>query len=292
MRRLTMALGVLPVLLAVAAWPGAAQRIGPHAADVPVRFAVIGDNGTGETPQYEVGAQMAAVRARVPFEFVVMLGDNMYGRQRPEDFVAKFERPYAALLQAGVRFYATLGNHDDQDNRQYGGFGMQGERHYTFAAGPVRFFTVDTNLMDRVQLAWLDQTLARSDDPWKVAFFHHPLYSDGKRHGSNVELRVLLEPLLVRHGVSVVFSGHEHIYERLTPQQGITYFIAGSGGQLRRGGVERSDMTAAAYDEDRCFMVVEIAGDRMTFEAISRTGQVVDSGVVVRRTSGIQEAQP
>lgn len=292
MHRLTMAVGALAVMLAAASWPGAAQRMEPRATDGPVRFAVIGDNGTGETPQYEVGAQMAAVRARVPFEFVVMLGDNMYGRQRPEDFVAKFERPYAALLRAGVRFYATLGNHDDQDNRQYGGFNMQGERHYTFAAGPVRFFTVDTNLMDRVQLAWLDQTLARSDDPWKVAFFHHPLYSDGKRHGSNVELRVLLEPMLVRHGVSVVFSGHEHIYERLTPQQGITHFIAGSGGQLRRGGVEPSRTTAAYFDEDRCFMVVEVAGDRMTFETISRTGQVVDSGVVPRRTAGTREAQP
>jgi hypothetical protein len=292
MRRLTFAVVIMVVLVTAGTWPDAAQRLEPRAAAGPVRFAVIGDNGTGEPPQYEVGAQMAAVRARFPFEFVVMLGDNMYGRQRAEDFVTKFERPYAALLQAGVRFYATLGNHDDQDNREYRGFNMQGERHYTFAAGPVRFFTVDTNLMDRVQLAWLDQTLARSDDPWKIVFFHHPIYSDGRRHGSNVELRVLLEPLLLRHGVSVVFSGHEHVYERLVPQRGIAYFIAGSGGQLRRGGVARSAMTAAAYDEDRCFMLVEIAGDRMTFETISRTGEVVDAGEVARRVTGTQEEQP
>src|SRR5215831_9008086 len=64
-----------------------------------VKFAVIGDTGTGDRSQYEVGQQMAAVRGRFPFDTVIMLGDNMYGRQQPQDFVDKFERPYAALLK-------------------------------------------------------------------------------------------------------------------------------------------------------------------------------------------------
>ena len=149
----------------------------------------------------------------------------------------KFERPYGPLLDAGVRFYAALGNHDEPTNRSYPPFNMSGERYYTFAKAPVRFFVLDTNLMDRAQLAWAEDALARADEPWKIVYFHHPLYSDGDRHGSNVELRVILEPLLVRHDVNVVFSGHEHIYERTTPQKGITYFIQGSSGQLRKGGV-------------------------------------------------------
>ena len=91
----------------------------------------------------------------------------------------------------------------------------------------------------------------------------------------------------------VVWLGTQRGLEaRLVPQHGITYFIAGSGGQLRRGGVARSAMTAAAYDEDRCFMLVEIAGDRMSFETVSRTGEVVDAGVVARRITGTQEEQP
>src|SRR5580765_1175905 len=81
-----------------------------------LKFAVIGDNGTGGKPQYDVGQQMAAARAKFPFEMVLMLGDNLYGRQDPKDFVTKFEQPYAPLLQAGVLFYATLGNHDNQNN--------------------------------------------------------------------------------------------------------------------------------------------------------------------------------
>jgi hypothetical protein len=111
------------------------------------------------------------------------------------------------------------------------------------------------------------------------------LYSDGGRHGSNVELRVILEPLFVRYGVSVALSGHEHFYERTIPQKGITYFIEGSSGQLRKGDVNRSPMTAAAFDQDQTFMLVEILGDLLNFETISRTGALVDSGVVERRDS-------
>ena len=253
----------------------------PRAAD-SLKFAVIGDNGTGEQPQYEVARQMAASRSSFPFDFVLMLGDNMYGSQKPQDFAAKFERPYARLLEAGVRFYATLGNHDQPTNRSYPSFSMAGERYYTFVRDQVRFVILDTNLMDRTQLAWLEETLGQATEPWKIVYFHHPIYSDGDRHGSNVEMRVLLEPLLVRHGVTVVFSGHEHIYERTVPQKGITYFVEGSSGQLRKGGVTPSALTAASFADDRTFMLVEVSGDRLFFQTISRTGRIVDSGVIQR----------
>jgi hypothetical protein len=273
---------VLAATIACGTLAAARQDPTPTATDT-VRFAVIGDNGTGKTAQYEVGRQMAAAHATRPFDIVLMLGDNMYGRQEPADFVEKFERPYAPLLERGVTFYAALGNHDKPSNRFYRGFNMGGERYYTFARKHVRFFVFDTNLMDRAQVGWIEDVLQHSEEPWKVAYFHHPLYSDAGRHGSNVELRVILEPLLVRHGVNVVFSGHEHVYERLTPQKGITYFIEGASGQLRKGDMEPSDTTAAAFDQDQTFMVVEISGDTLSFLTISRTGRIVDSGVIRRQ---------
>ena len=149
---------------------------------------------------------MLSSRTSFPFTFVLMLGDNLYGSQKPQDFVAKFERPYAPLLDAGVRFYAALGNHDAPTNRSYPPFNMAGERYYTFAKAPVRFFVLDTNLMDRAQLAWAEDALARADEPWKIVYFHHPLYSDGDRHGSNVELRVMLgtPPRAIRRGRRVL----------------------------------------------------------------------------------------
>jgi hypothetical protein len=248
-----------------------------------VRFAVLGDFGDGSREQYEIGRQMAAARATFPFEFVLALGDNMYGRQQPGDFIVKFEKPYESLLRAGVQFFGALGNHDDPDNRSYPGYNMGGARFYTFVRQQVRFVVLDTNVLDPKQLSWAEATLREAREPWKIAYFHHPLYSNGGRHGSNIELRVVLEPILVRYGVSVVFTGHEHIYERLKPQQGITHFVEGSGGKLRKGDLQRADTTAAGFDEDQTFMLVEIAGDQMSFRTISRTGVTVDSGVIGRR---------
>jgi 3',5'-cyclic AMP phosphodiesterase CpdA len=273
------------VVLATSAgtWAPAAQQLERPQSVGSLTFAVIGDSGTGKQPQYDVAERMIAARAASPFEFVIMVGDNMYGSQAPDDFITKFERPYTALLKAGVPFYAALGNHDNQSNRFYKGFNMGGERHYTFVRQHVRFFMLDTNLMNGAQLGWLEEVLSQSQDAWKIAVFHHPLYSDGARHGSDLELRVVLEPLLVRYGVNVVFSGHEHFYERTIPQKGITYFIEGSSGQLRKGNARPSPMTAAAFDQDYTFMLVDIVGDRMSFQAITRTGRVVDSGVIHRR---------
>ena len=271
-------IGVI-LLMAIGAWMVEAPV--PSSATVEsVRFAVIGDSGTGDRYQYEVAQQLIESHRRFPFELVIMLGDNIYGRQDPEDFVRKFEEPYRLLLEGGVRFYASLGNHDNQRNRFYGPFNMGGERYYTFARRNARFFVLDSDYLDAKQLAWLDEALGSARDDWKICYFHHPLYSDGGRHGSELDLRVVLEPLLVRHGVNVVFSGHDHVYERLKPQRGIHYFVAGAAGQLRKGNLRPSVMTAAAFDQDQSFMLVEIAGAEMSFQAISRTGQTVDSGVI------------
>lgn len=274
---------LIAVVAAVAWLPASPQPAQPGAA-ATLKFAVIGDGGTGKAPQFEVAQQMFAARASFPFELVLMLGDNMYGRQEPQDFVDKFERPYAAILKAGVLFFAALGNHDDPDSRFYKGFNMGGERYYTFVRRDVRFFVLDTNLMNPTQLTWFETALKQAQEPWKIVYFHHPLYSNAGRHGSNVELRVTLEPLLVRNGVSVAFSGHDHAYERFKPQKGITYFLAGSGGQLRRGDIRPSDQTAASFDQDQAFMVAEVVGDEMLFQTVSRTGRIVDSGAVRRRS--------
>jgi predicted phosphodiesterase len=250
-----------------------------------LKFAAIGDNGTGDQPQYEIAKQMTALRSGFPFDLVIMLGDNMYGGQSPADFVEKFERPYAALLQAGVKFQASLGNHDRPENVSYKLFNMNGRRYYTYVRNNVRFLALDSTQMDPAQLAWIETTLRDAREDWKICYFHHPLYSNANRHGSSVDLRIILEPIFVRHGVDVVFSGHDHVYERLKPQKGIYYFVSGSAGQLRRGNISPTDQTAAYFDQDQSFMLVEIAGADMFFQAVARSGKTVDSGVIHRQTA-------
>lgn len=248
-----------------------------------VKFAVIGDFGTGDPSEYHVAAQMAAFRERFPFDFVITTGDNIIGRQDdPADFSEKFERPFQTLLMARVRFYATLGNHDKASNVSYQPWSMNGRRYYTFAVNNVRFFALDSNRPDRSEFAWLDEALRSSNEDWKICYFHHPLYSDGVKHGPALELRVLLEPILVRYGVDVVFSGHDHVYERLTPQEGIVYFVTGAGGQDVRT-LRRSAATAASFDREQTFTAVEVVGGDLFYQTVSRSGATVDAGGIRKR---------
>ena len=157
---------------------------------------------------------MEAWRAVFPFDFVLMAGDNVYDGGTAEDYRLKFELPYKPFLDAKVKFYAALGNHDDPNQPRYELFNTGGERYYTFAkrigllgAGEARFFVLDTVYLDHQQLRWLDHELKRSDAAWKVAVFHHPIYTSGRYRTHAAELRRRLEPIFVRNGLDVAFSG-------------------------------------------------------------------------------------
>jgi hypothetical protein len=283
--------GVAIALLAPAAGqqkklPAPAIAITLPQREGSLKFAVIGDSGTGGRQQYEVGARMAEAHALFPFELVIMLGDNLYGSERPRDYEQKFERPYKPLLDAKVKFYASLGNHDDREQRLYKLFNMGGELYYSFKAPneDVRFFALDSTYPDRRQIEWIERELKAADEDWKIAFFHHPLYSSGGRHGPSEDLRKVLEPLFLKYNVSAVFSGHEHFYERIVPQKGIFYMTSGGAAKLREGNIRpNSPFTAKGFDDDNHFVLIEIEGDEMFFQAISRRGDTVDSGSFRRR---------
>ena len=264
--------------------PQTAQDVKLPMKDGSVKFAVLGDTGTGSREQVALGKVMAAYRAKFPFEFAVLLGDNLYGGENARAYEQKFSRPYKPLLDAGVKFYAALGNHDEPSQRFYEPFNMDGKRYYTHGKDDVKFFVLDSTYMTPEQVEWLKRELERSDEKWKIPYMHHPIYSSGEKHGSERDLQLLVEPLLVANGVDVVFAGHEHFYERLKPQNGIVYFTQGGAAKLRRGNIrDNSAMTAKGFDTDRSFTLVEILEDHLFFETISRRGDIVDSGVITRR---------
>jgi len=249
-----------------------------------LKFAAIGDNGTGDRREYEVAGKLNSAFGKFPFQFVLMLGDNFYGGETPKDFEKKFEKPYKPLLDAGVKFYAALGNHDDPARQiNYEKFNMGGKHYHTFKPKEgVRFFCLDSNYMDKRQLDWFENELKTSGSEWKIVYFHHPIYSSGEKHGSNIELRSVIEPVMIKYGVDVVLSGHEHFYERIKAQKGIHYFIIGSSGQLREGNIAKTELTDKGFDKDNTFMLAEISGDDMFFQVLSRTGKTVDSGSIKR----------
>ncbi len=245
-----------------------------------LKFAIIGDTGSGTDKQQQIADMMVRYKETFPFEFVLMMGDNLYGGDSAKDYQKKFESVYKPLLDAKLKFYATLGNHDEANQRLYEHFNMNGNEYYSFKKGNVTFYSLNSNYMDKKQVDWLEKELAKNNTEWKICFFHHPPYSSGKAHGSDTQLREVVEPIFIKNGVNVVFAGHEHFYERLKPQKGIYYFISGAGGKLRSGDVQTTQITAKAFDQDLSFMLIEIVDDQMHFQVISRSGKTVDSGVL------------
>jgi len=257
-----------------------------------VKFAAIGDSGRGTPAQFAVAAQMAQYRDAFPFAFVIMLGDNIYeGPATADDYRRKFEEPYRALLDRGVRFYAALGNHDDPRQVFYEPFNMHGERYYSFAppedlatrlATRVEFFVLDSTNLDRGQIGWLDHRLAESKADWKLVYMHHPLYTSGRYRTTARILRYMLEPILLKHHVDAFFSGHEHIYQRSALENGVQYFVSGGAGSLRTGDGAPASYIARTFDTDYHFMLVEIDDDALYFQAISRAGRTIDAGTLYR----------
>ena len=250
--------------------------------DGSVKFAVIGDTGTGSSKQHDVAEIMVRYRAAFPYEFALLLGDNMYGGESAADFEKKFSDPYKELLAQNVKFYAALGNHDQALQINYVNFNMNGKEYYRFKKGNVAFYALNSNYMDKKQVKWLEDELAKDTSDWKVAFMHHPPYSSGSKHGSDAQLRKVIEPIFVKYGVNLVLTGHDHFYERIKPQKGIYYFVSGAGGKLRKGDIRNnSPLTAKGYDDDMSFMLFEVVnGKQMHFQAISRTGQTIEAGVL------------
>lgn len=261
-----------------------------------IRMAVIGDSGRGDAAQHEVARQLVAWRQQFPFELVLMLGDNIYDSHTAADYRSKFEEPYKALLDAGVTFQASIGNHDDSNQMFYDKFHMGGQRYYSFrrferslqgalVRGGARFWALDSRTLDPDQLDWLLKGLKGSGSRWKIVFFHHPLYTSGRYAAGGNSLRRALEPILVEGDADVVLSGHEHFYERTHPQRGIVYFISGAAGSLRRGDITRTELTARGFDSDYSFMLLEVTGDELYFQAISRAGVTVDAGMLRKGTA-------
>ena len=275
----------------------AIAHLNPGALTLPnratsIKFAVIGDSGRGSKPQYDIAAQMLAFREQFPYQFVLMLGDNLYeGPAGPDDYRVKFEEPYRPLLDKGIKFYASLGNHDDPREVLYPLFNMDAQRYYSFAPPEdllarivtrVEFFALDSTNLDTTQLRWLDERLGASRAVWKICFFHHPLYTSARYRMASWWYRYRLEPILIKHGVDAVFSGHEHLYERTQLENGIQYFVSGGAGSLRSGDATAASYVARSFDRDYHFMLVEIDGRELHFQAISRTGRTVDAGTLYK----------
>lgn len=270
-----------------------------------VRFAAIGDAGTGGKNQFKIGEQMARIQRMTSFNLLLSLGDNVYESGSPKDIEKKFIKPYRALFAQGVEFRGVIGNHDARSENgvilQQLIFGMGRDRYYSFskARNLVEFFGIDSTILAKGkkaerakdQVAWFENRLANSKSTWKIAFLHHTLFSSAKRHGFDapdkeemLRVREILVPLYKKYGVQLSLNGHDHVYERTRPIEGIQYFTSGAGAKLRRGNLQKdSPFYAFGNDLVRSFMLFSVRPDSITFWSISIDGDVLDSGIIRRK---------
>jgi hypothetical protein len=262
----------------------AVRRGGFHTAPAagggqPVRFIAFGDSGGGGSDQRAVVAQLATV----PFDFMIHLGDIAYESGTPGQLDTAFFQMYADLLEDFPVFPAS-GNHEYETEDaapfrdafvlpENGGPGGV-ERWYSFDWGDVHFAVLDSELIGAPQAAWLEADLTANRRPWTIVYFHRPPFSSGD-HGNDGNVQKYFLPILVRHHVPLVLSGHDHDYERSKPIDGVTYVVSGGGGRGTRA-VGQSSFTAFSEAVIH-FVYVTVAGSELTLHAIDGSGQEFDS---------------
>ena len=256
-------------------------RTAPSAdSDEPVRFLAFGDSGGGGADQYALLEQMYTV----PFDLIVHTGDLAYDDGTMGQYEDTVFGVYGDLFR-NIPFFPAAGNHDYKTMRGapfrevFDLPGDSGEKWYSYDWGRVHFVALDTEADYATQAAWLDRDLAATQLPWKIVYMHRPPYSSGS-HGSDTTLRAKLAPVLQKHGVQLVLSGHDHDYERMHPQHGVAYVVTGGGGVGTKS-VGKSSFTAFSEDVIH-FVLVEVNVDQLILHAIDATGREFDSMVVPR----------
>jgi hypothetical protein len=262
--------------------------IPPSETPPPVtRFAVIGDFGLAGEPERDVAD---LVKSWNP-DFIITTGDNNYPDGKAEtidenigQYFHEYIFPYAGAYGPGAevnRFFPTLGNHDwntakAQPYFEY--FTLPGnERYYDFVWGFVHLFAIDSDSREpdgvgrsSVQAQWLKQRLAASSAPWKVVYMHQPPYASA----GNGSIDWAKWPYQ-EWGADVVLSGHSHVYERLIVD-GFPYFVNGLGGGPRYDFDSPLPGSQVRFRDDYGAMYIEATLVEISFQFITRTGEIVD----------------
>ena len=252
-----------------------------------LRFAVIGDYGLAGQAEADVAALVLSWQP----DIILTTGDNNYPDGAADTIDANIGQyyhsyisPYKGDYGPGAeqnRFFPSLGNHDwntDQAQAYFDYFELPGnERYYDFVLGPVHFFALDSDSREpdgvgrsSLQAGWLQERLAGSSTPWQIVFMHHPPYSSGL-HGPVDWMRWPF----AQWGADAVLAGHDHLYERLHTESGI-YFINGLGGGPIYYFMDVDQNSVMRYNDDYGAMLVEASSQQITFQFITRAGQVID----------------
>jgi len=268
----------------------------PSESNPPIRFAIIGDYGMEGQSEADVAA---LVKSWEP-DFIITLGDNnyLYGSAATIDRnIGQYYHEYIGSYQGSYgegslypRLFPSMGNHDweTDDGQPYlDYFTLPGnERYYEFIWGPVHFFALSSDSREpdgvsasSVQATWLQEALAAAQEPWNIVYMHHPPYSSGEHGPSD-----WMQWPFAEWGASAVLAGHDHIYERLQVD-GLLYFVNGLGGARRYDFDNLQPQSQARFSGDYGAMLVTASEAAITFQFITRGGEVIDRYTLLSSTA-------
>jgi hypothetical protein len=260
-------------------------------ADRPVHLVGFGDFGTGSPAQHQVAAAIAELHADHPFNFGLTFGDNFYPSGMTSTTESRWrdwwENLYGPLK---ITFYPTFGNHDWYHPDSPAAEILYSEKsaswklpspYYTFTAGPVQFFALDTSDVSEAQLLWLDKAISESTARWKIVYGHHPVYAP-TNYGLSADapLRNKLMPLF-RHRVDLYLSGHYHALGRMEPEDGVHFVMSGGGGAPLlnvNSHAERAEFAKTSYG----FLTVNADAKSIVVTTYDADGHALDHETITK----------
>jgi hypothetical protein len=230
-----------------------------------------------------------------PFDIGITVGDNFYpvGIESLKDprWQTWWEDMYGPLK---IVFYPVLGNHDWYDFDSPAAQILYSDHtstwkmpapYYTFVAGPIQFFALDTQEVSHIQLKWFEEELGKSQSTWKVVYAHHPIFSEGY-HGDNSVLRDQLLPVM-RNRVDIYLTGHEHDMQHLKPVDGVHFVLSGGGGRDLRP--VRATSRAFFAREAHGFTILEANSTQLDIRLVGADSQVMHQYTL--RKAGISQTR-
>ncbi len=261
-------------------------------ASKSIRVLAFGDFGNGSAAQTHLAETMLAYGKQHPFDFGITLGDNFYPRgvTSPDDphWANDWEKPYGPL---GLHFYPTLGNHDYLPADGPAAEVMYSQRSntwrmpstfYTYTAGPVQFFAIDTEELSDTrlyqrQLAWLDAEIAKSKARWKIVYGHYQIYSATRGDEQNLIDRLI--PVL-RNRVDLYLCGHDHNLQQLQTEDGVHFLVDGGGGAPLYDFTQKNYARSNFKAKENGFTVIDADQDGLTLRVVGSDGQVMHEEII------------
>jgi hypothetical protein len=297
----------LPFVWAVVGLPGG--PLGTAAATPDVSFIAFGDSGTASSAQLALRDQMVSHAA--DYDMAVLVGDGAYPSGAYTDYTTKLFNIYGGLFQSQNQalpaptratpkpLYPTPGNHDYEIDKTAAGYfnsfilptngpgGVPAEKFYTYNVGSVHFVSFDSHYLVGFDMStpqaekdavrdWLIADLDTHVSQVTVVYDHHPAYTAGPHHGEQEEstMRSAWFSVFAAHGVDLFLSGHDHSYQRNTPQSGLTSYVLGTGGGALTD-VTPQTYTAASL-KDYGYLNVSVTGCTISTSLTRSSGATYD----------------